>query len=184
MSPTPCRILSVLGATSLVAVGSLAPAACKPRDCTLLGCDSAHARITLHVPVPPAQLGASKITVCWRDVCSDLVGASDAGTSDAGTPIAFDTRTSLLLGEAAVWAEAAGVSRVELTLRYFTRGTRGDFVHMRPADGDLYRVTVTDAAGVKLFAAERVVTYTESYPNGTDCDPDPCRQATFDLPAP
>lgn len=174
----------MLGATSLVVLGTLAPASCRPRDCTLLPCDSANARITVHAPVPPAQLAASKTTVCWREVCSDLVGASDAGAGDAGVAIAFDTRTSLLVGEADVSAEGAGASRVQLTLHYFTRGSRGDFVHMRPADGDLYRVTVTDAAGTKLFAAERVVTYAQSYPNGSDCDPDPCRQATFELPAP
>lgn len=184
MSLSLRRGLAVLVATSLVALGAVAPASCKPRDCTLLPCDSAHARITVHVPVPPAQLAASKTTVCWREVCSDLVGAGDARASDAGAAIAFDTRTSLLMGQAEVSAEGAGASRLEITLHYFTRGTRGDFVHMRPADGDRYRVTVTDAAGVKLFDAERVVTYAQSYPNGPDCDPDPCRQATFDLPAP
>jgi hypothetical protein len=163
--------------SSLVSAGL--PSACASRDCTLLGCDSLHARITAHVGVPPPALAASTTTVCWRDVCADLVGArADAGGD--GT-VSFDPRASLLMGEATITPEGSAASLLQIDLRFFTRGRGGDFVYTRQANGDRYRVAVVDAAGQTLFSAERAATYDESFPNGPDCDPEPCRRANLEL---
>lgn len=171
------RVLATAIAVTSVAFAAM-PSACKPTICTLLACDAVHARITAHVKAPLADLVAAKTTVCWREVCADLTAASDAGTS---SEIAFDTRASLLVGEATVSAEGEGASRLQLDLRFFTRARNGDLVYTRAENGDRYRVTVVAADGKQLFAAERIVTYDDYYPNGTDCDPEPCHRVMFDL---
>lgn len=155
-----------------------APSGCKPTSCTLLACHPVHARITAHVGVPLAELVASRSKLCWREVCADLVTTSpEAGPSPR---IAF-APTSPLVGTATLSGEGPDASRLELELQFFTRARDGDFVYTRQADGDLYRVTVVDAAGKTLFDVERAATYEESYPNGPDCDPEPCRRTTLDL---
>jgi hypothetical protein len=161
-----------------VAAASALPTACRPTACTLLACSPVHARITAHVNAPLAALVSAKTTVCWREVCSDLVAASDAGTS---TGVGFDARMSSLRGDASVTAEGAGATRLAVELQFYTRARDGDFVYTRQANGDRYRVTVVDAAGTTLFDAEQAATYEESYANGPDCDPDPCRTAVIDL---
>ena len=44
-------------------------------------------------------------------------------------------------------------------------------------DGDRYRLTITDRNGSVVAAVDKTVVYQQSYPNGTDCDPYPCRWA-------
>lgn len=138
-----------------------------------------HARLAAHVKAPLAELSTSKITVCWQQACGELVSTSDAG---AVPELVFGASSSLR-GEIRAAAEPDG-SRLEIELQFFTRGKRGDFVYTRQADGDRYRVTAVDARGVTLFDAERTAMYTESYPNGEDCDPEPCRTTSIDFVAP
>jgi len=171
------RVFATVFATACVALAA-APSACRPTGCTLLACDAVHARITAVVKVPLAELVAAKTTVCWREVCADLQAVSDAGTDPQ---IAFDARTSALVGEAFVSAEGSVASRLRLELRFFTRARNGDLLYTRTETGDRYRVTVLAADGRQLFDAERAVTYDEYYPNGPECDPDPCRRVTLDL---
>lgn len=144
----------------------------------MAACGDVQARLTAHVKAPRAALVASTTTVCWRDVCADLVATSDAGNA---SQIAFDARRSLLDGDATVFSEGKDGSRLEIVLRQFTRARDGDYVYARAANGDRYRVTVVAADGTKLFDAEKTVTYDEYYPNGADCDPEPCRRVAIEL---
>ena len=45
------------------------------------------------------------------------------------------------------------------------------------SDGDRYRLTITDRNGSVVAAVDKTVVYRQDYPNGTDCDPYPCRWA-------
>jgi hypothetical protein len=59
-------------------------------------------------------------------------------------------------------------------------GVRIDWHEWDPRDlrdGDTYRVTLTDSLGTEVAALSEPVDYTESYPNGRECDRIPCRQA-------
>jgi hypothetical protein len=48
------------------------------------------------------------------------------------------------------------------------------------ADGDVYQVVVTQGSDT-LLSKSVTVTYLAEYPNGPQCDPVPCRNATVDL---
>lgn len=161
------------------------PSACKqPLDCTMRVCDPTHARIAAHVNAPLAELVAARTTVCWREVCAELVAAGDAGEAgEAGERrvFGFDERLGALDGDASIVAEGNGASLLRIDLRYFTRARDGDFTYTRSANGDRYRVTVVAPDGKPLFEAERTVTYEEYYPNGSDCDPDPCRRVDIQM---
>jgi hypothetical protein len=49
------------------------------------------------------------------------------------------------------------------------------------ADGDQYVVTITNAINELLLRKEATVTYTKYYPNGPECDLQPCVQADVTL---
>ncbi|HEY2514131.1 MAG TPA: hypothetical protein VGI39_24860 [Polyangiaceae bacterium] len=48
-------------------------------------------------------------------------------------------------------------------------------------DGDTYALTITQAGSVRASGSSAVM-YSKSYPNGSQCDPVPCRQATVSIP--
>ena len=48
-------------------------------------------------------------------------------------------------------------------------------------DGDSYTLTISQAGTVRASGSS-AVTYSKSYPNGPQCDPVPCREATLNLP--
>lgn len=51
--------------------------------------------------------------------------------------------------------------------------------------GDHYVVTITDKySGAVLGIADKKVQYANVYPNGPDCDSDPCRVATLKVAPP
>lgn len=45
------------------------------------------------------------------------------------------------------------------------------------ADGDHYQLTITDDQMNVVASVDKTVVYSESFPNGTECDPFPCRWA-------
>ena len=54
-------------------------------------------------------------------------------------------------------------------------------VHVDPSsviplkDGDAYSIELRDRNGVVVASKEWQADYTETYPNGEDCDEEPCR---------
>lgn len=117
-------------------------------DCNLNACAN---RVTITATVPP--IGTSKWTV---EVC--LNGYCDTSEITAATPV----DTSVL----------ASVELLETGKLVIT----GDAV--QPKDGDLWRVTVTDAAQQVVVQGEKAVTY-ENYA-ADSCTT--CKRASFSLP--
>jgi len=51
--------------------------------------------------------------------------------------------------------------------------------------GDVLKVTFSSADGEQLFSVSGTTrSFTDSYPNGPDCEPSPCRQATAEITHP
>jgi hypothetical protein len=48
-------------------------------------------------------------------------------------------------------------------------------------NGDRYQVVLRDASHAPLLNAKRRVTYSETYPNGKECDLEPCKTAVVEL---
>jgi hypothetical protein len=167
---------AALAAGSLAA--AVAPYGCRDNACTLLRCDSTHVAITAHVKIPLGAFPPAKTTVCWNESCSTLASAGEAGTNGA----ALDPQ-GLLVGDVSAAAESNDTTALHVALQFFTRNGDGTFDYKRQANGDRYRVTVVDNQGKTIFDVERLATYEEYYPNGPDCDPDPCRRVSLDMSA-
>jgi hypothetical protein len=182
------RAAGALAAAGLLAATVVPPACQLRQECTLLACGSTHAVITAHVKTPLASFGTAVAGVCWNEVCSPLVPSSDAGASSSdaggmGAPIALET-SGVLFGTATASAEGSDATLVHLELQFLTRNQEGTFDYKRQANGDRYRITVVDAQGKTVFDVERTAIYDEYYPNGPECDPDPCRRVALDFAAP
>lgn len=171
-------------AAAALAAGSLAsavaPYGCRDHACTLLRCDSTHVAFTAHVRIPLGAFRSAKTTVCWNESCSALASDGEAGTTGAST---LDPQ-GLLVGDVSATAEGNDATALHVALQFFTRNGDGTFDYKRQANGDRYRVTVVDAQGKSVFDVERTAIYDEYYPNGPDCDPDPCRRVALDFSAP
>jgi hypothetical protein len=170
------RAFAAVAATGLLGF-AVAPSACQEQTCTLLACGDVHAILEAHVMVPTATFLAAKTTVCWNGACSALVTTDDAGKSAA---VSLDP-LGALSGTASVSTEPSGATLLNVALRFFTRASDGSLAYTRQANGDHYRVTVVDAQGKTLFDVDRAAIYEEYYPNGPDCDPDPCRRVSLDF---
>jgi hypothetical protein len=168
---------AALVACSLAA--AIAPYGCRSNACTLLRCDSTHVAITAHVKMPLGAFSSAKTTVCWNESCSTLASAGEAGT----TGVALEPQ-GLLVGDVSAAGEGNDATALHVALQFFTRNSDGTFDYKRQANGDRYRVTVVDVNGKTILEVEKLATYEEYYPNGPDCDPDPCRRVAIDMSAP
>jgi hypothetical protein len=141
--------------------------------CTVKGCEPA---IVVAAPISDADEASRSflIEVCLNDACSSGT-FTRAENAPIGTGTSFPDR---------VTGASVGV---------FIQGRPGVFVfyvqysprsHEDLRDGDQFSVMVSDvrdsAANIVVFVS-RVLTYEVIYPNGRDCDPLPCREATIFL---
>jgi hypothetical protein len=139
-----------------------------PHGCTLIGCMNG-VQMSVTVEASADWLRTSTIEVCRNGVCghatpSDLPTATDTGK---GVQLA-----GALAGGVVVWTAPTGF-RVDVQVG------QGD-PSSSFANGDVYTVKLTGADGAVAGSVTRTATYVDSYPNGRDCDPTPCRQATLD----
>jgi hypothetical protein len=160
-----------------VAIAVASSPGCASRECTGIGCSSG-ATMKADLPMTYDELQRSEITVCRNDECLSNPLAALVPPS-AGTGVGLTLPASLATNDGApharvsFWAGPGDLLWLE-----------AEWVAWAPADlraGDRYRVTITDAAGrARLALTETAASYQESYPNGRDCDPVPCRHASFD----
>jgi hypothetical protein len=158
-----------------------AAAACDTlyKTCTLRGCASG---VTFHADLPVSfdELKQSQLEVCRNDQClsggfadlpmpSDSVGQSvELRPADGNLDPNISPRAS-----ATVWIQSAGAGRIQI--QWFS------FRLSDLKDGDQYRVTLKDQAGsARLSIDQKIDRYLELYPNGKDCDDEPCRTAVID----
>ncbi|MBL9018723.1 MAG: hypothetical protein JNL83_31345 [Myxococcales bacterium] len=126
-------------------------------SCTARGCESG-ADLRVSYPFSATEtLAGGTLRVCRNDRCNlDNIIASGAGLA-----LAFPVDTHIRM--------SAGFYDLELT------------VHVDPSsviplkDGDAYSVELRDRNGVVVASKEWQADYTETYPNGEDCDEEPCR---------
>jgi hypothetical protein len=120
--------------------------------CSARTCGSGVA-ITADVTLPDGRSGDISIEICRNDLCGSVLwpSLSRAGSLGAG-----------------VSERSLGANRMEF--RITTNDDPADL-----ADGDRYRVTIMDDQQNVLAAIDRTVTYDATYPNGSECDPYPCR---------
>ena len=154
------------------AIGSaaLGAAACGDsleRACTDVGCRSQTTLdfAALGVTFEEGEVEACRNEQCWR----------------ATLRLNEDGETQFLrLDEADAYA-------AELRITPLADGlsVRASFPALNPSDiavGDVLKVTFTDLSGTAQIAVSgKTRTVSDSYPNGPDCDPSPCRQATAEV---
>lgn len=171
--------LGWMGAVTAIAVSQ----SCTDHLCTAIGCGpgaALHADLAMTVD----QLRASQITVCRNDEClsRSLSGLSDptegigVGVALPADPTTID-QTQSPHASVTVWSKAGG--QLSLSVEWWP---------WKPADlkaGDMYRVEITGTGGeTRLRLTETVDRYMESYPNGKECDSQPCRTVVFDRRTP
>jgi hypothetical protein len=138
------------------------------RDCTLIGCVNG-AQMSVDVSASADWLRTSTIEVCRNGVCGHVTPSDLSTTTGSGTGAQL---TGALGGGITVWTTSSGF-RVDVQIGL------GD-PSSSFANGDAYTVKLTGADGVVAGSFDRTATYVDSYPNGKDCDPTPCREATLD----
>jgi hypothetical protein len=167
----------------LGAVTTIAMSQSCSRDCTVIGCPPGavlHYDLTANVE----QLRASQITICHNREClsRSLSGLSDPSEGiGVGVVLPADLttvdQTMSPHANAIFWLNTGGKLSVSV-----------DWVPWSVVDlkaGDVYRVEITGAGGEALLRlTETADRYVETYPNGKDCDNNPCRSVVFDRRAP
>jgi hypothetical protein len=123
------------------------------------------------------DLEQSSVTVCRNDMC--LVGTF--GSINA--PPSPNTGVGVAIASTPDGGKAAGTSALVMAT------ANGDYwlqvfwplgLGNAPADGDVYKVTVTNGVGVDIVHQEdTAMTYDISYPYGKDC-PTTCSRVVFD----
>jgi len=140
--------------------------------------------VTMHIPATswPSNGESPTISVCRGTKCiSGPLDVPDAGTSThEGGSIPFpnaDATSAQAIGSdyAYVTVTPTTASSARVDVSYFPVHGAFDL-----ADGDHYTVTLGNDNAAPL-TYEQTVTYTNSYPNGPDCDPVPCRKADVTL---
>jgi hypothetical protein len=151
------------------------------KACTDMGCLS---DVTMHILATSWPLNGEvpTISVCRGTKCiSGNLDLPDAGPSirdGAGVSFSFpfpnwNAAQSLGSDYAGVTVTPMSAFSSKVDISYFP------YV-LDLADGDHYTVTLSNDNAAPL-TYEQTVTYTNSYPNGPDCDPFPCRNADVTL---
>ena len=139
---------------------SVALAGCDAtRTCTLIGCSDT-ARLTAALPV---ELGSLDIEACVNEACVTGVIINDQCNTFPVDPFT----------EACI-AQAVNGKRV-LTVNIWFNG----WGELR--DSDRYHLRVVDEGLGVLVDDTKTATYADSYPNGPECDDEPCRAASVDF---
>jgi hypothetical protein len=162
------KLLSVLG---FLGLGAAVPSC--SHDCTDAGCASGmNAHFT--VPLFNDDIRASTLSICRNNDC--LTGSFSSLPPDSGANVGIAFANGSVTSRTA-WGTAILRPSGEIEVTYQVSDSRD--LH----DGDLYRVTVTDASGTPHTAIEKNVTYAVNFPNGEDCGPT-CRNIELDGSAP
>lgn len=127
-------------------------------SCTAIGCNDS-ATLTADLPV---ELGNLDIEVCVNDRCVTGVIINDQCNTFPADPFT----------EACVAAAANGERVLTVNILFSTWGAL--------RDSDRYHLRVVDEVLGVLVDATKTATYTDSYPNGRECD-EPCRAASVDF---
>lgn len=127
--------------------------------CTSRGCDNSTATVLLNIPAMKSQF---KLTACWNDICDNeyMTNSPDSAQLDLGDP------------EDHSWAFYElrdGGARIRLL--FF--GEPGE-AH----NGDRYRIRV-EGVGDPI-QLDQPLDYQETWPNGSECDPVPCKHVLFE----
>ena len=116
--------------------------------------------------MPDASADGVTVEICRNDVCSTHVRKC---RNEACVPGRF---TPGFMGGLDAWLEA--VPRGGNAWQFLVAANDNPAVL---SDGDRYRLTITDRNGNVVGAVDKTMLYQQSYPNGTDCNPYPCRWA-------
>jgi hypothetical protein len=136
-------------------------------NCTTMGCQPG-ATIVVNVDAPASSLAGSTLEVCRNDVClsGDFRDISDAGQGIYAASLSMPNSSTRVASDP--WASASVATTdagVRIDIYYGSR----DVAH-----GDSYHVRLVAATGETLADYEKTVTYEAFYPNGPDCDENPC----------
>jgi hypothetical protein len=122
--------------------------------CSARTCDSGVA-LTVDVSLADVPSGEISIELCRNDLCGTILWPSLARAGILGPGVS---------------ERSLGGDR-----RQFVITTDDDPSVL--SDGDRYRVTISDDRQNVLAAVDKTVVYSETFPNGSECDPYPCRWA-------
>ena len=141
--------------------------------CTAIGCSSGSV-LSAPVACAPEELASLELSMCLNGECyrgsfSALSALPAPGTGQSvGFPLEGRGESSPTV-IVTLWNEGENGSRIEY--EWIAADARA------LKNGDVYRVTATTTDGTSMFDVSRAVTYSESYPNGEDCDAFACKQA-------
>ena len=169
--------LTILG-TSLQVGCSNDSKACGDVGCTPLV-------VTMHIPATswPSNGETPTISVCRGTKCiSGQLDVPDAGASiHDGVSVSFNFPFPDSTAAQAVGAsDYAGVTVTPTTGSFAKVDVSYFSFDFALPDSDHYTVTLSNGNAAPL-TYEQTVTYTNSYPNGPECDPYPCRSADVTL---
>ena len=168
-------VATLCSGSSLTAFGSatLQVGCSSSKSCTLIGCGDPLV-LSLRLTSLPQDGDVLTVAVCRNGTCisgqfavssSALSMGQSEGVSFPSATV-YDSTKSDLVG---AWISQTSESTAVLT------------VHDRPwsmnflNNGDHYTVTLKNAAGDTLASFDQVVNYSSSWPNGPDCDAEPCK---------
>jgi hypothetical protein len=146
------------------------------RACTLIGCGLG---VLLVAPLSDAaaDVQSLSIEVCLNDKCVDGQ-FNDAGSAQGVETASFPDDSGEREKNQSPFVQAfirRSGEGFELEVEYWP------WRQAELRDGDQFSVTARDTAGGTVFSVSQTVTYSESYPNGKECDVVPCRHAAIRL---
>ena len=170
-------VTALWSADSLITLGaSTLPLGCEVsgKACGDVGCR--FPPVTIHVPAAPAlPMGETlTVTLCLDDAC--LSGQFSLDNADASVP--GSSRFTIPTNYVHADSDHADITIERysgISIQYYPSSSNA------LTDGDHYTVTIENGVGETLLTKETTVTYSKSYPNGPDCDQQPCLQADVTL---
>jgi len=148
---------TLLFATSTLLVGTTM----STTGCTTLGCTEVGCGTTLDVKLDKMVNASTKLPLAIK-VCIDDGSCSDLTVEDTGGVVPACTSDTVLCS-----VDSGGtVSMQQGFVKDFDDSTEDHDIH----------VTVRDAQSTVIFDQTKSTKLAFNYPNGEDCDPDPCIQ--------
>lgn len=161
-------LLAVAGCSSIDDGVPISPGG--GRACTLVGCANG-AQLSIRVETTREILLGSTIELCRNEQCSRATPTSLPDSPGGGTGGPLFGPVS---GTFTVWGPSGAWFPIDVRVNGSGAYPYG------LVDGDRYVLRVIASNGDKLAETSATVTYTESYPNGKECDRYACRQASHD----
>jgi len=153
MSKLPLRVFSPFFLVLVLPLVS-----CDTKTCTLVGCVNGATLQRDDVGIEEADLTNVEILACWNGVCSK---AAPTLVASGGVNCTF---TGSIQVVCQLWVEDDG----KVAMNLFVEPSAP------VQNGDVYQVRIVHTDGTEMFEVEQAVTYTEHYPNGEECDEEPC----------